>query len=155
MPRAFSIKLDAQFDIVFSAQLPKKIQATQRASPTMYLFERFPPFDVSEGVISGIGEVIKSTAVQMGKVAKNSVRKLQFSLPKSLKKTVLIRIITVTPTPKRECRKLISRPGLSDGIAATTGLTRTSESPAEIEKITVAIANPVKTEFGKIKGEKA
>ena len=61
-------------DIVFSAQLPKKMQATQRASPTAYLFDLSPPFDVSEGVISGIGEVIKSMAVETGRAANRSVR---------------------------------------------------------------------------------
>ena len=49
--------------------------------------------------------------------------------------------ITTTTTPQAyiECSLLISRSGFSLGIAATTGLIRTSLKPDAIEKITVPI----------------
>ena len=74
IPSAFSINPDTQFDIVFSAQLPKKMQATQRASPILRpLF--FSLFSTDDDVfISGIGESIKRTAANMGIAAKKSVR---------------------------------------------------------------------------------
>ena len=70
------------------------------------------------------------------------MRYAQFSLPKIFKKEVPMTTIVSTPKAYREWRKLISRWGLSEGMAAMTGLRSASERPADREKITVPITSP-------------
>ena len=47
-----------------------------------------------------------------------------------------------TPQAKMECSLLISRSGLSAGIAAMTGLMSTSESPPDAAKMTAPSISP-------------
>lgn len=57
-----------------------------------------------------------------------------------------------TPYAYSECSMLISLSGVFDGIAATTGLSKTSLKPAETEKIHVPITSPKKAYCGKSQG---
>ena len=69
---------EIQLDMVFSAQLPKKIQATQRASPSVRLPVRLDRSCCAPFCKSGMGESMNMTAAMTGNAAKNSVRYIQF-----------------------------------------------------------------------------
>ena len=134
-----SIKLEIQFVIVFSAALPRKIQRAQR----IIAFPHFIPlFSFDETSILGKGEVKNKNEAIRGRIAKINVKYIQFSVPKIRKKTDAIITFVTTPQPYKECSLLISLSGLSEGIAATTGLMRTSARPAETENIIVPKTKP-------------
>ena len=71
---AFSIKLEIQFAIAFSAQLPKKMQPTQRAIASVLRFVPLVPSLLFVTSISGIGESINITTAIMGRAAQKRVR---------------------------------------------------------------------------------
>lgn len=83
------------------------------------------------------------TDAKTGHSAKNRVKYIQFSAPNSFRNAVLMTTTVNTPKAYREWSVLISRWGVSEGIAAITGLSRTSDKPAETEKITVPATSPM------------
>ena len=93
---ALSANPETQLVMAFSVAPPKNMQITQSASPSLLPLSVFPP-PCSEIFISGIGETENITNEKIGSKARKAVRYCQFSVPKSLKYTVLI--ITTVTTP--------------------------------------------------------
>ena len=83
--------------MVFSAQEPKKMQATQRARPIVRERERLARSFSLPPCRSGMGESMKSTAAITGSAAKNSVKNIHFERSNSAKKTVLVTMTKKMP----------------------------------------------------------
>ena len=89
-----------------------------------------------------MGEQKNSTDAATGQAARNRVRYIQFSVPKIFRKAVLTSTTVNTPKANREWSRLISFWGVSEGMAAMTGLSSTSERPADTENTTVPSSRP-------------
>ena len=94
--------------------------------------------DARSGVASG-GRVAWANimAPARGITVQSRARYCHRSLPNTVRNTVLITTTPTTPQAYMECSWLISLSGFFEGMAATTGLVSTSDSPAADEKIIV------------------
>jgi len=108
------------------------------------VFKKVQSFD-----FKNIKNAVNGTADQ------SSARYIQFALPRTVKSNVLNITTPTTPHAYIECSLLISRSGFSLGIAAITGLIKTSLNPEATENITVPTTIHKKAISGKNLGKSA